>query len=123
MISEPPILPLTSSAFAAASAAAMRFGSTLASCLQHARADRRLVDVGRLHGEGHAGRRQHLAPRAAARGQHDLARRYPSLTSCTSSFPASRSCMSFRIVAADSSTERRVTSMTGQRFCAHTLRE
>jgi len=41
--------------------------------LAHARFNRRLVDVGRLHRERYAGCRQQLAPRPAARRQHDLA--------------------------------------------------
>ena len=85
MTSEPAILPLTSSAFAAASAAAIRFGVDArhrrAACARGSPARRRRPAAR----EGHAGRRQHLAPRAAARRQHDLmaGAQSPSLTSCT----------------------------------------
>ena len=68
------------------------------------------------------GRRQHVAPRPAARGQDDIGVMAHDDFSLAYFRPASNSCISLIIDAAVSSTERRVTSMIGQPYFADIFR-
>ena len=119
-------LALTASALARASASRDSAAGWLAArCAS--RVSRRFIHVGRNDTERDAGRFQHLAPVGTGRGQNAAAR--PA--SAIARFlllgrrwrPPRRSCRRRMMVAAVSSTERRVTSMTGQPWRAHRRRE